>query len=39
MIHFSIGNIFVNPGDKAKPNISLGEYLCALGISPCLMSE
>ena len=23
MIHFSIGNIFVNPGDTAKPNISL----------------
>ena len=22
-IHFSIGNIFVNPGETAKPNISL----------------
>ena len=23
MIHLSIGNIFVNPGDAAKPNMSL----------------
>ena len=37
MIHFSIGNIFVNPGDTAMPNISLDTSLC--GISPCLISE
>ena len=28
IIHFSIGNIFVNLGDTAKPNISLDTSLC-----------
>ena len=35
MIHFSIGNIFVNPGDTENPNISFDTYLW--GLSPCIM--